>query len=461
MRAALKAVAAALVLACAAPVAQAEAPASVPLAQAATPQIEAAAVAALAGGRRAEVLAMARELLARDPNSTLGHYLVARVMLGAGDTAAARKEARLSFGAAQSRRQRYEAARLAGQVALTDKRWAAAQYWARQTIQYAPDARARAVGVNDFRRLRAASPYSFRLKVGVRPTSNANGGADERGYVVDGIATPWTLSPDAMALRGVVGTANADFSWRIAQDARSVTTLGLSGYGRAIEFAGTPLDGTGAEVRNADYSAASLGLSLTQARAFGAGLSGSATLEAGRMWQGGAPAYDWLGLQLDGSKLLAPNLRANLGADFEQRDWQGSARHDIRRALSFGVVKSSATGDVSLGLGASNLASSSGQARSWSLSASLGYAPKAQIGPVSLSLSAGLSKTVYPDYTALFLANGREDNSTFAEIGLWAPGLGVAAFAPEVKLQAVRVRSNISRFSYSEVAVALGWRSAF
>ena len=49
----------------------------------------------------------------------------------------------------------------------------------------------------------------------------------------------------------------------------------------------------------------------------------------------------------------------------------------------------------------------------------------------------------------------------WAELGLWSPKIGYAAFTPELKLQALGVTSNVSRFTRSEVSVALGWRSAF
>jgi hypothetical protein len=56
---------------------------------------------------------------------------------------------------------------------------------------------------------------------------------------------------------------------------------------------------------------------------------------------------------------------------------------------------------------------------------------------------------------------GRQDDSVFAELGMTVPKLGIAAFAPELKLQAVKVDSNVSRFSRTELSVAVGWRSTF
>ena len=453
--------------------ATAEAPRTIPMAEANAEQLGAAAVRALASGQNPEAAALAAELLRRDPKTPLGHYIFARLALAEGNTATARKAARRSFFAAQSPRQHYEAARIAGQAALAERRFGAAAFWARQTVQYAPDASARAVGVQDFRRLAALNPLAFSLKLGLRPSNNVNGGADDRLNVIDGFDTVGVLSDDAMALGGVVGTADVTASLRIAQDARSQTRLGLSGYSRLVDFYGrptaTPLSwGNGpppapVEIRNADYSTASLSTHLQHSRSFGPGFAGMAQIEAGRLWQGGQPAYDWQGLALSGSKSLTPKLQLSFGGAQERRDWVERARIDRRQQLDFGLRGAAAKGSWGLGLSASALDSPSSQARYWSVLASASFQPKAQLGPVALSLAAGASTTVYPDYMVFFMhpEGGRQDDAVFAELGLTVPKLGIAAFAPEVKLQAVTVDSNVSRFSRTELSVAVGWRSTF
>ncbi len=452
---------------------RAEASAAVPLAEASVTQLAGAAAQALAEGQADRAALLATELLRRDPKNPLGHYLFARLALGAGDGATARRAAKASFAHAQSPRQHYEAARLAAQVALAGQRWNAAQYWARQTIQFAPDAAARRLGVADYRRLRAANPLAFNIKLGMKPSNNVNGGADERANVIDGFSAVGWLSDDAMALRGVAGTADVSASWRLMQDAHSETRLGLSGYARAVELAGQPMlvpaypPGTppppAEEIRNETYSAASLAARLSHVRAFGADTSGAATIEAGRSWQAGDPAYDWAALRLEGARRLNGAWRLNFGTSFEERAWAGSSRQDWRRGLSLGLKRSTAAGEWGLGLSASSLDSNRAQQRNWTLSGVLDYAPNARLGPLALSLSAGLSATVYPDYSLLGFRpeGGRQDDTAFAELGLWAPKLGLAAFAPEVKIQAVRVHSNVSRFSRSELSLAVGWRSAF
>lgn len=475
LRAGLNATLCGLAIACGGlgPAALAQTPASVPLAQADEMQIGAAAVQALTQGQRPVAAALAAELLRRDARDPLGHLIFAKAAFAAGDTATARAAARRSFGTAQSPRQHYEAARLAGQVALSEHRFGAAAWWARQTIQFAPDDRARRVGVQDYRRLGAINPLAFSFKLGIRPSNNVNGGAEERTNVIDGFDAVGWLSDDAMALRGVAGTADATVSWRLAQDPKSETRIAMNGYARVVDFAGRPttvpahVPGTtpppAVEIRNADYSSASLDVALSQSRRFGPGLTGTGQIEAGRSWQGGAAGYDWVGVSMSGVKALGPALALSFGAAAEDRDWVDSPRSDRRHALDLGLRGAVAQGTWGLGLSASALDSNQSQARNWTLSGSASFAPKAQLGPLTVSLAAGLSTTVYPDFTVIGFhpAGGRQDDAAFAELGLVAPKLGIAAFAPEVKLQAVTVESNVSRFSRSELSLAVGWRSAF
>jgi len=446
---------------------------TIPVGQATTAQLEIAASQLAAAGRTGEALQLAEVLLLRDPKNPLAHFIVGQITFRAGNTTTARRAARASFRNADSPRQHFEAARLAAQVALADRRWFAAQYWARHTIQYAPDETRREVAVRDFRHLRADNPWDGRLRFGIKPSDNVNGGADGRTNVIDGYDAVGWLSADAMALRGVAATLNADVSYRLARDAQSETRLGAVAYARAVELAGRPqrvpfyLPGTPApdpvEIHNSEFSSAALGTMLVHARRLTPDLTVRGQVEAGRAWQGGRPSYDYGQLRGDLMRSLGRDTALSFGASFERREWVDAPRNDMLRAVSLGMNRGLAGGTLGFGVSASELDSSSAMARSWAVSGSVSYAPGWTLGAVHLSLGAGLATTVYPDYSIAGMrpAGGRQDDMAWAELGLWSPKIGYAAFAPELKLQALQVTSNISRFTRSEVSVALGWRSAF
>lgn len=437
------------------------------------PQLELAAVQAYEAGQFDLALGYAERLLLSDPKNALGHFIVGQIMLRAGNTETARIAARESFRNAGSERQRYEAARLAGQVALRDERWFAAQYWARETVQYAPDPKRREIGISDYRRLRARAPLSWSLALGLRPSDNVNGGADERINVIDGWDAVGVLSDDALALRGVAATANLEAQWRVAQNRESETRLGITGYARVVELAGTPmrqpvyLPGSQPppleEIHNSEFSSAAFGVTASHTRMIAPGRVLGVTGEIGRNWQAGSPAYDYQRVQLTGAAQLDHGRQLSFATDYEHRDWVETLRHDDRRSVNLNYAQPLGHGVLGFGASAYVLDSSSSQARSWSVTGSVNYTPAWQIGPLQLSFATGLSKTVYPDYTILWMhpPGGRQDDSVFAEVGVSAPKFGIAAFAPELKLQALNVDSNVSRFTRSEVAVALGWRSAF
>lgn len=442
----------------------------VDLRQLSVAQLQGLAADLAAQGLDDQALATAEQLLLRDPKDALGHYIVALVTLRHGATAVARPAARLSFRAADTDRQHYEAARIAGKVAVADQRWVQAQYWARQTIQYAPDPMRREIAVGDFRHLRAISPLAWSLRLGLRPSNNVNGGADERLSVIDGYDAVGYLSEDAMALSGVVGTINLDASYRIAADKGQETRLGVSTYLRAVDLEGSPTrqyftangqPGPVETIPNSDYSGASFGLDLRHSRRIGRyGLAGK--LSAGQSWESGDPSYGYAGLDLSLGRALGP-LQLSFSAGAEARDWADSPRRDTRGQLGFGFSRDLAGGTLSGGVSLAALDSTVDNAQYWSVSGSLRYEPEARLGPVAFSLGAGLGRSVYPDYQVLYFApdGGRRDDTVFAEIGLWSPEISRAGFAPELKLQAVSIDSNFSRFEHTEFAVAVGLRSTF
>ena len=443
--------------------------------EAPTPLVQRAATLAAAEGRPAEALALAEILLRRDPKDPLAHFIVARIMAQTRQTGVARQAAAKAFRYAESPRQHYEAARLSAQIALGENRMQAAQYWARQTIQHAPDARYRAQGVNDYRRLRATNPLRWRLSLGLKPSNNVNGGADERYNVIDGFDAVGILSDDAMALGGIIGTASFGVDYRVARSARSETSLGFTGYLKAVELWGVPV----AEalvppgvtpppprpIKNSDFSAAAFGLRAQHAMSLGKGASLSFAGELGQVWQGGEPSYRYQQISARGAMPVTqeaperPGISASFGGLLERRDYASSAREDIRSSLDLGLRR----GKVALGFGLSQTQSDSINARNWSVSANLRYEPDWTIGPMHMSLAAGASKTVYPDFVVVIFhpPGGRQDETIYGELGLWSPKIGTAGFSPEMKLRAVRTESNVSRYSNTEVSVALGLRSTF
>ena len=426
----------------------------------------------VANGRSGDALKVTDELLLREPGNALAHYINGQIMLASGRTDIARHAAWLSFSEAKSKRQSYEAARLAGRVAVQDRRWLAAQYWTRQTYQHAPDKKRREIAADDFRKLRAISPWRASVKIGFKPSNNVNGGADERYNVIDGVDAVGILSRDAMALSGVIGTVSAQASYRIAQSPKSETRLGVDAFARRVNLSGNPsvirysptgIAGAAVKIHNSTYAASALGLTLSHARAFEEGLFGNAALRAGQVWQGGVRSYRYRGLNLGITRALKAGPVLGLTGDIEARDWPDGTRHDIQRQVSLSFSRRTDSGRLIASAGVTDLASSWSQAGSYTVAASVGYELARQIGPLSLSVTGGLSRSVYPDYSVLFMApsGGRQDKTVFGEIGIWSPDLNYVGFAPELKLQATHVESNVSRFSRTELSVAMGWRSTF
>lgn len=454
----------------------AQEPAGVPISEVPLPQLEIAVAAMASAGHPAEALSLAEAILLRDPDNALAHYIVAREMLAAGNTDVARQAASRSFSGAGTERQHYEAAILAAKVALADERWIAAQYWARHAIQYAPDAPSKDLAVQDYYRLRSESPWNWRLRFGVKPSNNVNGGAEDRSNVIDGYDAVGVLSDDALALSGIVGTLNFDTTYRISRTEKSQTYLGAELYLRGVELSGSPkltpfhLPGTPApdpvEIRNSDYSMVALGMSLSHRQVLDRSTQFIGSLSGGQTWQGGDPGYGYAGASLRADRKLGQDpsaTRLSFGLGVERRDWDDSTQRDTRRELSFGLTRTLSSGALTGTMELLDVASNNDQARSWSVTGSLRYEPNKQLGPLAYAFSAGAIKTVYPDYSVLWMhpEGGRQDETVYGEVGFWAPDYGYAGFTPEFRLQAMQVDSNISRFTRSEFSLAVGLRSSF
>lgn len=424
-------------------------------------------------GDDARALALAEALLLKDPDNSLAHFAVANILLRNGDYATAQRAAKLAFRHAGTDRQRYEAARISAIAALRSERFLIAQYWARHTHHYAPSQEYKALAATDFRRLRQISPWNGSLRFGIRPTDNANGGAEDRLNVIDGLDVIGILSDDAVALPGTIATANAELTYRLEQSENGQTFVGVSVYGRAVELAGRPMrqqvlpgiesPEASSEIRNSDYSQFALGFGASHQRRVGKENALRLEAEVGQHWRGGEEDYSYGTISGNFGVDWQTNTWVNLWGSLEARDKQNG--QDDEHLKSFGVAlsKKISSGKLTFSIGARHVASDNQNARSHGIFATAGYEPDGQIGPVAFSLSAGVGKTTYPDYTVLIFSppGGRQDEVLSAEIALWVPEIGYAALLPELRVQLVRAHSNISRFERSEAAVSFGIRSAF
>ncbi|WP_441867889.1 tetratricopeptide repeat protein [Phaeovulum sp. W22_SRMD_FR3] len=437
-------------------------------------QLRQAGVTALAAGDLPLTDEIARTLIEADPRDALAHYLRGMVYFRLGDAPAASREGRLAFRSSGSDLQRHQAARLTAGAALRNDQPAWARFWLRRAVEAAPTRAARQESLAALRALQEAADWRASARFSLSPSSNVNAGADSRYNTVDGMPAVGLLSGSAQALSGTVATLNAEVNRRLLTrpggqlwlDARLYlkgVALSASARQQATQAPGgsgvlppPPSDAF-------DSANAELALRWQQPRPRG---SRVVQLTGGQSWEAGNRSFHYGEVALSQSHTLGARDLLSFGASGEYRWSERRADQDQRlfglqaqwrHALPKGDILAAGVALRQADAGASNL-------RSLSSTVQLTWQPARPVGPFSGALSLGGSLTDYPDYIELALGavpGGRQDRTLWADLDLWNPALAFAGFQPRVKLRALNVESNVSRFSHSEFSVNFGLRSAF
>ena len=437
-------------------------------------QLRQAGVTALAAGNLPLTDEIARTLIAAQPQDPLAHYLRGMVHFRLGDAPAAVREGRLAFRHGGSDLQRHQAARLTAGALLQDGHPAWARFWLRRAVETAPTRAARQDSLAALRALQEAAQWRASARFSLTPSSNVNAGADSRYNTVDGMPVIGLLSGSAQALSGTVATLNAEVNRRLLTRAGGQLWLDARVYLKAVALSagarrqatqpptgGTPLPAPPSDAF--DSSNAEIALRWQAPRPRG---SRSVQLTGGQSWEAGNRVFHYGELALNQSHMLGPRDLLSFGASGEYRWSERRADQDQRlfgvqaqwrHALPQGDVLAASMALRHTEAEASNL-------RTRAASVQLTWQPARSFGPLSGALSLGGSLTDYPDYIELALGavpGGRQDRTLWADLDLWNAGLAYAGFQPRIKLRALSVDSNVSRFSHSEFSVNLGLRSAF
>ena len=96
------------------------------------------------------------------------------------------------------------------------------------------------------------------------------------------------------------------------------------------------------------------------------------------------------------------------------------------------------------------------------LTAQVSYGWREPIGPLQLSVAAGVATSHFRDYTIILpVPDGRRDTRVFGSVTAVFPTVDYAGFVPVVTLGVQDTRSNVSRFERNEYSLNVGIRSSF
>ncbi|HBS48727.1 MAG TPA: hypothetical protein DEA05_00875 [Rhodobacteraceae bacterium] len=425
------------------------------------------AVHALREGRPELAMGVAGGLLKADPEDPLAHHVLAGANARLDRPGAAHKSAARAYRFSEPGLDRFRSAQMAARMALAQDRPTTAQFWLRRSALHAPDARAAEVVARDYRALRRINPWSFRLRLDLRPSSNVNKGSDTALQIIDGIPVTGVLSGAAQALSGVIGSVDLSSAYRLRQNKVSETRASGRLYVQRVALSSSA-QATAPSAENGDFASTfaevslrhswlvggapgrgtmSLGATLGESWYGGGGGFGFGRIEAARKWRLGGAGY----LRLDG--LAERRFRARFAAN------------DVH-VLGIGAEwgRELANGDR-LSLRAAWRDTGAERANGTFTAASLraSYAPDQALGPVQISAGLTLGHADYPAFRSglFWVPGGRQDRSVYGDLNLFFHEMDYAGFAPMLRLRAGRKHSNDSRFEMREVSVSLGIESVF
>jgi hypothetical protein len=274
------------------------------------------------------------------------------------------------------------------------------------------------------------------------------------------------LSEDAVALAGWRASFGFTTQYRLHQNTESRTTVALQYQGNRVRI--TSDDDVPDEALTTNLTE----LTFRHVRALKNGTV-SARLAAGtfdyRDWDKAAETtefdkYDVLRFGLDRQFAISDDIGLALTA---QRDWLeyldtgiGKVERTILRSTATYARANSDSVSLTLGFTDSLGDTPNYTSQDWTLQGAYRWAEP--IGPVSVSVNAGVRWSDYPTYLLLGpVDGGREDSSVFYGVSLGFPNITYAGFTPGLTFNGNNTESNISRFTRDTFSVGLTIRSVF
>ena len=419
---------------------------------------------ALQAGDPDIALQVAAGLLRVNPNDAFAHFVIAVANAQKNNLRQGRKAAAQAYRYSESSIRRFESAQLAARLSYAEGRPTLTQLWMRRAVQHAPSDEVESQIAREYAQVRTQNPWSFQIGVGLRPSDNVNNGADTGLNLIDGVPATGILSPDARALSGVIGTLDILTGYRLRGDGLSTTTLGgrlfikqvrLSDEARAM----APM------ASDDDFASTYAEASLRHAFAIGSDGYGSVDLSLGRFWSGGRASYDFGRVSaMRGWRLNAQTgvtvsglyeNRLRIDPDSEDAQIYGLGARFFRRLTNGDLLS------LDLTLRDINSINVNYDYSTTALRAAYNFSNP--VGPVQVSTGVTFGYSDYQQFNVGFISvpGGRQDESILADVTFLFQGIDYAGFAPTMRLQAGKSRSNVSRYDTKELSVSMGVRSKF
>lgn len=419
---------------------------------------------ALYAGRFDLARDVAMVLVRVDPEDAYAYGVLAAAHSRLKDPKLARAAARLSYKYSETPEEKFGAARTAASIAYQQNRPTLSQMWLRLAATHSGSEEQDDVLAEDYKRVRAANPLYFNIRVSVAPSDNVNNGTDNVLLVVDGVSTNGAFDGSSRALSGTVGTFDARLRYRLAASQNGRTTATGRLYFREVDLS-SEARSIAPDAEDGDFASAFAETGIEHIRTVGApGNTVTIGGAVGASWYGGERSYDFAKLSLSRGLKLSKSSRLSINGTAERRFSAHSTERDVD-VFSVGATlnhKLERGDSITLGLTVQDVSGDFTNADYQTASLRAYYSFGRQLGPVKISTGLTFGYTDYDDYQLInTVESGRQDESLYGDISFFFADYDVGGFAPTVRLRTGRRSSNVNRFDIEETTISLGIQSKF
>ncbi len=403
----------------------------------------------------------AAALLQDDPNNSTAWVVVARTRLAAGDVKGALEAARYANAYADSEEEIFAAAlELAAANVLLERR-IYAQFWLRRAAQVSPTEQLKKNTIQNFRAVRAQTPWQFIFSSSLMPSSNVNNGSGSEAIKIFGL--PFILSGDAQALSGLESTFSSTARYQFTGFGNRPAMLSFSNAHKRVALSSKARK-QAPEALGRDYAFDVFEVGYSQVVSNWKQTSIlrlNTLLGHNRYGSDALTNYAKVGLQAQWP-VNARSLTAVAGSIERQYRFDD----DTRSAwVASGNVKKiwqvGSRGDVlGLTLGIQQTSSESIEVDKRAALLSFDYrAAEPVLGAIILSASINAEWWIYD--ASPYSANGRQDRRGNLSLTLEVPEWNYYGFAPALTFEASQTSSNVNLYDAEDIGVRISIGSIF
>ena len=434
--------------------------------------LQAAAEEALIAGAPMQTETLAQAMIAENPDSFAGHFLLALALSDLGRHSDAAKSAGRAYRNAPTEDDKLQSARLAGSSRFAAEQYARSELWLRRAANHVDTEQEAERVVREFQRAQAENPLSLQFTGSIAPTDNVNNGSSDGIICFEGLNNECTFSgnlpENQLPLSGVEFSGSAQLGYRLSQNNRQTTTLSAllfaQGY-RLSSDAKDLLESSPSEdvqdVTASDFTTVVTQVSLSQRQSNLSPLGPtSIAVNFGKYWRGGDPLVNYQDLILGQDIPIGENAALLLKASTRNQTALSSLVVDsVAYELSGAYATTLANDDVvRLTLKAKH--SDGGFENIFDeYRAAIDYVFAQSILNTRWSAALEVGYRSYEDFSLTF--DGRRDR--FASIGadVVFEDVSYFGFSPSMSFKASRTESDVVSVNSSQVQARFGVSSNF